>query len=180
INDEEPVKDTNGNPLKIETRYFIQPASDNNGGGLVPANVDLSHLCPLGIVRTSLPYQPGLPVTISTPSSSEGNDVLTNTNIAITFDAPIWLCPSSKTWTVDSSSEEKYIITGGDPKSGESFFRIEKYGNGKNTYKLVRYDNGEGKSVGSTKSLWGPALVLNDDDDSDENAFPIKFREVDT
>ncbi|CAN7093881.1 unnamed protein product [Brassica rapa subsp. narinosa] len=52
----EPVKDTNGNPLKSQTQYFIQPGSDKKGGGLVPASTDLTHLCPLGIVQNSFHF----------------------------------------------------------------------------------------------------------------------------
>ncbi|XP_010478221.1 PREDICTED: cysteine protease inhibitor WSCP-like [Camelina sativa] len=185
--DGEPVKDSNGKPLKIQTKYFIQPASGKNGGGLVPASVDLTHICPLGIVQTLLPFQPGLPVTISDPSASSEGNVVTNTSITITFESPIWLCPSSKIWKVDSSStlssDNVYISTGGSANSGDSLFRLQKYGNDENTYKLVHYQNDsdtKGKSIGSTTSFYGaPILVLNDAED-DKNAFPIKFHEVGT
>ncbi|KAL1204579.1 Kunitz trypsin inhibitor 2 [Cardamine amara subsp. amara] len=176
---EELVKDTNGNPLKRQTQYFIQPASGKNGGGLVPASIDLNNLCPLGIFQT-LPYQPSLPITISDPFFYKGN-VSTNTNIIIMFESPIWLCPSSKIWKVDSSS---YVTTGGRFKSRDSFFRLQKYGNEQDTYKLVHYQHDSAirsfKSVGITTGFFGaPIFVLNEVDD-DKNVFSFKFREVGT
>ncbi|ESQ34004.1 hypothetical protein EUTSA_v10009709mg, partial [Eutrema salsugineum] len=137
----EYVKDTNGHPIQRQTQYFIEPASHKKGGVLVPAaSIDLDHLCPLSIVRTLLlPYQPGLPITFSTPFLDRGNNVSTNTNLTIAFESPIWPCPSSKIWKVDSSSlssNNLYVTTGGNPNRKDSFFRIQKYGNEQNTYKL--------------------------------------------
>ncbi|CAH2034186.1 unnamed protein product [Thlaspi arvense] len=182
-NEVEPVKDANGNPLKSQTQYFIQPVSDKKGGGLVPANIDFSQVCPLGVAQNPLPFQPGLPVTLSDPSSQKGT-LSTNTDLIIEFQTPIWFCVSSKIWKVDtssSSSHKHYVTTGGSSRTRESFFRIQKYGNDQNTYKLVQYQSSSAiKVIGSTPGLYdAPTLVLKDDAD-EKNAFPVKFREVDT
>ncbi|KFK44717.1 hypothetical protein AALP_AA1G293900 [Arabis alpina] len=175
---QEPVNDANGNPLKRQAQYFIQPVSREKGGGLVPQILTLTKFCPLGIVQTLLTSQPGLPVIISDPFSDKGN-ISTNIDLNIEFQSSIWTCTSSKIWTVDdssSSSDKQYVTSGGSSGQKESFFQIQKYGNDQNTYKLVH----NGKSVGTTPGLFGaPTLVLNDDDD-DKNAFPVKFREVET
>ncbi|KAG2303814.1 hypothetical protein Bca52824_032465 [Brassica carinata] len=62
----------------------------------------------------------------------------------------------------------------------ERVFRIQKYGNDQNTYKLVHYESDSAiKGIGATTGFFGaPILVLNDDND-DKNVFPVKFREVD-
>lgn len=181
------VKDANGNPIQRQTLYFIQPASGKKEGGLVPTSIDLAHLCQLGIVQTVLPFQPGLPITFSTPFFDRGNDIWINTNLTIAFESLIWPCPSSKIWKVESSSSctnKRYVTTGGSSSRKDSFFRIQKYGNEQNTYKLVHYQSYSAingiKSVGTTTSFYGdPILVLNDDDD-DTDAFPVKFRKVET
>ncbi|KAF8056190.1 hypothetical protein N665_1275s0001 [Sinapis alba] len=179
----EPVKDTNGNPLKSQNQYFIQPASNKKGGGLVPASTDLTHLCPLGIVQTLLPYQPGLPVNFSKPSPPNDDVLTTNTDLIIEFQSPIWLCPSSKIWKVDtsSSSDKNYVTTGGSSSTRESFFRIQKYGNDQNTYKLVHYESDSAiKGIGATTGFFGAPILVLEDDNDDKNVFPVKFREVDT
>ncbi|KAG2254010.1 hypothetical protein Bca52824_084146 [Brassica carinata] len=68
----EEVKDSNGNPVNVGAQYFIQPVKteSNNGGGLVPAAINILPFCPLGITQTLLPYQPGLPLWAVDDSSS--------------------------------------------------------------------------------------------------------------
>ncbi|CAN7087739.1 unnamed protein product [Brassica oleracea var. botrytis] len=64
--EEEEVKDSNGNPVKVGERYFIQPVKteSNPGGGLIPYPIRRYQTCPLGITETLDPNQPGLPSII--------------------------------------------------------------------------------------------------------------------
>ncbi|CDY30812.1 BnaC05g21880D [Brassica napus] len=109
------------------------------------------------------------------------------------FKSPIWLCPSSKIWKVDtsSSSDKNYVTTGGSSSTRESFFRIQKYGNDESTYKLLvrppgfsnlyNYESDSViKGIGATTGFFGAPILVLEGDNDDNNVFPVKFREVDT
>uniref|UniRef100_A0A1J3CLV1 Endogenous alpha-amylase/subtilisin inhibitor n=1 Tax=Noccaea caerulescens TaxID=107243 RepID=A0A1J3CLV1_NOCCA len=158
---QEPVKDSAGNSLKTGQQYFIQPVS-NKGGGLVPAAISL-RICPLGIVQSLLPSQPGLPVSFKFLSSVTDSIVTISTNVTIEFKSDSWLFCNKfpKFWEVDESSpsanKEPTILIGGKPEQSNSQFKIEKAG--ANTYKLTSLTG----TVGATPGIWGIQLVLTND-----------------
>ncbi|CAH8257926.1 unnamed protein product [Arabidopsis lyrata] len=139
----EPVKDIVGNYLKTDQQYFIQPAN-TDGGGLVPAPPTIFPLCPLGIVQTLHPYQPGVPpVSFSMPYANMETTVSTDDYVNIEFKSNIWACNKfSKFWKVNetsSASEEPLILVGGTPQEPNSWFKIDIAGEGAgaNSYKLT-------------------------------------------
>lgn len=179
----ELVNDKDGNPVKLGEQYFIQPVKTktNNGGGLVPAAINILPFCPLGITRTLLPYQPGLPVSFTLPYALEETFVKTSLAINIEFKSNIWpVCNEfSKFWEVDVSSsapEEPAILIGGKPKEENSWFKVEKAGEGAgaNTYKLTTLT----RTVGAIPGAWlsAPQLVLTNDD---AKTLLVKFSKVD-
>ncbi|KAJ4870366.1 Kunitz family trypsin and protease inhibitor protein [Raphanus sativus] len=132
----EVVKDSNGNPVKIGAKYFIQPVK-SNGGGLVPAAINI---LPLHIV--------------------------TSTTINIQFHSDIWpVCNElSKLWAVDVSSsaaKEPAVIIGGERTAPNSLFKIEKDA-GAHTYKLTTSYG----TVGTTPGAWlsAPQLLVTNDE----------------
>ncbi|KAJ4874927.1 Kunitz family trypsin and protease inhibitor protein [Raphanus sativus] len=176
----EEVKDSNGNPVRVGAQYFIQPVKteSNNGGGLVPAATNILPFCPLGITQTLLPYQPGLPVSFGYHPNILGRDTIdTSADINIEFRSPIWpVCTEfSKLWAVDSSSasNEPAVIIGGEPKSPNSAFKIEKAA-GAHTYKLTTSSG----TVGTTPGAWLSAPQLLVTNDVAKTLF-VKFVKVD-
>ncbi|KAF8111239.1 hypothetical protein N665_0076s0226 [Sinapis alba] len=164
----EEVKDSNGNPVKIGAKYFIQPVKTdtNNGGGLVPAAINILPFCPLGITQTLLPYQPGLPVSFEYYPVFVGTDYIsTSTSINIKFESDVWpVCNElSKLWAVDVSSsaaKEPAIIIGGERTAQNSSFKIEE-ATGANTYKLTTSYG----TVGTIPGAWlsAPQLIVTND-----------------
>ncbi|XP_010428101.1 PREDICTED: cysteine protease inhibitor WSCP-like [Camelina sativa] len=179
IQGSEPVKDTDGNPVSDRNQYFIQPAN-NNGGGLVPAAINILPFCPLGITQTLLPYQPGVPVGFQLPY---GANPIVNTSfpLNIEFRSKVWpVCTEfSKFWKFDdspSASEERAILIGGERFGKDSEFKIEKAGEGAgaNTYKLTTSYG----TVGAIPGGWMGALQLIVTKDTTKT-LPIKFKKVD-
>uniref|UniRef100_A0A1J3H3W6 Kunitz-type trypsin inhibitor-like 1 protein n=1 Tax=Noccaea caerulescens TaxID=107243 RepID=A0A1J3H3W6_NOCCA len=179
----EQVKDTNGNPVKVGEKYFIQPVktASNNGGGLVPAAITVLPFCPLGITQTLLPYQPGLPVSFAFPYVIPDTIVETSSIVNIKFESDIWpVCNEfSKLWEVDVSSsaaKEPAILIGGKSGAENSAFKIEKAGEGAgaNTYKLTTSTG----TVGTTPGAWlsAPQLLITNDD---SKTLLVKFNKVD-
>ncbi|XP_010428103.1 PREDICTED: cysteine protease inhibitor WSCP-like [Camelina sativa] len=179
IQGREPVKDTDGNSLMDRTKYFIKPAN-NNGGGLVPAAINILPFCPLGITQTLLPYQPGLPVSFHLPIGGKP-PVSTSLPVSIDFKSDIWpVCTEfSKFWKVDdspSASEEPAVLIGGKRFDENSHFKIEKAGEGEgsNTYKLTTSYG----TVGAIPGGWIGALQLIVTNDTAKTLL-VKFNKVD-
>ncbi|XP_018452816.2 LOW QUALITY PROTEIN: kunitz trypsin inhibitor 2 [Raphanus sativus] len=174
----EVVKDSNGNPVKIGAKYFIQPVK-SNGGGLVPAAINILPFCPLGITQTLSPYQPGLPVIFGYYPPFVGTDhIVTSTTINIQFHSDIWpVCNElSKLWAVDVSSsaaKEPAVIIGGERTAPNSLFKIEKDA-GAHTYKLTTSYG----TVGTTPGAWlsAPQLLVTNDE---AKTLLVKFVKVD-
>ncbi|KAL0807584.1 hypothetical protein Bca101_100076 [Brassica carinata] len=165
----EEVKDSNGNPVNVGAQYFIQPVKteSNNGGGLVPAAINILPFCPLGITQTLLPYQPGLPVRFAYHPNILGRYTIdTSSDIIIGF---------SKLWAVDdsSSAKEPAIIIGGKLERPNSAFKIEK-ATGAHTYKLTTSYG----TVGTTPGAWlsAPQLLVTNDV---AKTLYVKFVKVD-
>ncbi|CAH8359377.1 unnamed protein product [Eruca vesicaria subsp. sativa] len=165
----EAVTDSNGNPVKLREKYFIQPIKTdiNNGGGLVPAAITILPFCPLGITQTLLPNQPGLPVIFDFYAFYVGRDYLdVSTDTNIKFESNIWpVCNEfSKLWAVDDSSsaaKEPAIIIGGVDTARNSTFKVEKAIRGTNIYKLTTSYG----TVGTIPGVWGgaPQLIVTND-----------------
>ncbi|KAL1219857.1 Kunitz trypsin inhibitor 2 [Cardamine amara subsp. amara] len=180
IQGQEPVKDTSGNDLKTGQKYFIQPVK-TNGGGLVPAPpIDILHACPLGVVQTLLPFQPGLPVSFSFPDTDVETTVNTNDSPNIEFQSDIWpFCTEfSKFWKVNDSSsatQEPPLLIAGTPGKQNSGFKIENAGEGAgaNTYKFTTFIGPVGTKSGFFNA---PALVLTNDK---AKQLVVKFKKVD-
>ncbi|CAN6935113.1 unnamed protein product [Brassica oleracea] len=185
----EEVKDSNGNPVNVGAQYFIQPVKteSNNGGGLVPAAINILKVvslhnilpfCPLGITQTLLPYQPGLPVRFAYHPNILGRYTIdTSSDIIIGFVSNIWpVCNEfSKLWAVDdsSSAKEPAIIIGGKLERPNSAFKIEK-ATGAHTYKLTTSYG----TVGTTPGAWlsAPQLLVTNDV---AKTLYVKFVKVD-
>ncbi|KAG2324284.1 hypothetical protein Bca52824_007012 [Brassica carinata] len=174
----EEVKDSNGNPVKLGRKYFIQPVK-SNGGGLVPAATNILPFCPLGITQTLLPYQPGLPVSFGYDPILIGTDYIhASTSVNIRFESDIWpVCNEfSKLWAVDVSSsaaKEPAIMIGGERGSPNSKFKIEE-ATGAHTYKLTTSYG----TVGTTPGAWlnAPQLLVTKDE---AKTLFVKFVKVD-
>ncbi|KAG2313185.1 hypothetical protein Bca4012_027750 [Brassica carinata] len=167
---QEPVKDTAGNSLETGQQYFIQPIKTGslNGGGLVPAAIRISPLCPLGINQAFFPFLPGQPLSFQYSDSVTETTVKTSTDVTIEFNSsglPLPVCNEfSFIWAVESSSasKEPAIILGGKAGSQNSRFKIEKAGEGfgENTYKLTSLKG----TVGNVTGIFlAPQLVLTND-----------------
>ncbi|KAJ4870364.1 Kunitz family trypsin and protease inhibitor protein [Raphanus sativus] len=129
----EEVKDSNGNPVRVGAQYFIQRLRPR-------------------VTTGSFGYHPNI----------LGRDTIdTSADINIEFRSPIWpVCTEfSKLWAVDSSSasKEPAVIIGGEPKSPNSAFKIEKAA-GAHTYKLTTSSG----TVGTTPGAWlsAPQLLV--------------------
>ncbi|CAN6935109.1 unnamed protein product [Brassica oleracea] len=174
----EQVKDSNGNPVNLGAKYFIQPAK-SNGGGLVPAAINILPFCPLGINQALLPSQPGLPVSFGYYPPFVGTDyIYTSTSINIEFRSEIWpVCNElSKLWAVDVSSsaaKEPAIIIGGESTAPNSLFKIEE-ATGAHTYKLTTSSG----TVGTIPGPWLGAPQLIATNDVAKTLF-VKFVKVD-
>ncbi|KAG2321762.1 hypothetical protein Bca4012_057676 [Brassica carinata] len=139
--EEEEVKDSNGNPVKIYTKYFIKvvETESNMGGGLIPSPIR-NPTCPFGITQTINPYQPVTPVSFEYPYISKLTfNTSSYINIRIRPELWAWCTDYSTLWAVDFSSpaaKEPAIIISGRPGSPESAFKIEKATKA-HTYKLT-------------------------------------------
>ncbi|KAK7257124.1 hypothetical protein RIF29_30865 [Crotalaria pallida] len=136
------VLDTNGNPLKRGTNYYIKPAITDNGGRFTLINRNGS--CPLyvGLENTDLPK--GLPVTF-TPYAKEDNVIKVNRDFKVSFSAST-ICVQSTEWLLgqnDTKSGRRVIITGkGEGRGFGNYFRIV-----------------EGKNAGIYNIQWCPTEV---------------------
>ncbi|XP_010428108.1 PREDICTED: cysteine protease inhibitor WSCP-like [Camelina sativa] len=182
---QEEVKDRDGNPVKLGEQYFIQPVKteSNSGGGLVPAANNMRSFCPLGITQTLISYQPGVPVSFNLPYALMETIVKTSLAVNIEFKSHIWpVCNEfSKFWEVDGSSpvhKERKILIGGKPQEKNSWFKIEKAGEGagENTYKLTTLTGTVGAIPGACAWLSAPQLIITNDD---AKTLLVKFKKVD-
>lgn len=164
---QEWVRDTNGNRVRINDQYFIQPVNtENNGGGLVPLAAKIS-LCLLGITQ-ALTGEPGVRVSFSFPPSLippiPFSPVSTKFGITIEFKSNV--CKDiSKFWEVDGSSlisEEPAIQIGGNPRERNSRFKIEKVGEEGRT-NIYRFTTSDGTVGAVPGPLDSSQLVLTND-----------------
>ncbi|CAN6935131.1 unnamed protein product, partial [Brassica oleracea] len=166
--EEEEVKDSNGNPVKVGERYFIQPVKteSNPGGGLIPYPIRRYQTCPLGITETLDPNQPGLPVSFGYPFIIGRDTIETYSYINIEFRPQIWpVCTEfSRLWAVDYSSsaaKEPAIIIGGKRENQNSAFKIEKATEA-HTYKLTTFYSTVGTTPGAFSGA--PQLIVTNDE----------------
>ncbi|KAF8111241.1 hypothetical protein N665_0076s0228 [Sinapis alba] len=164
---QESVKDTDGNRVRINDQYFIQPVNTgNNGGGLLPLAAQIP-LCLLGIteafsgesgVRVSFSFPPRL---IPPPPFAV---VRTNSDITIEFKSNV--CKDiSKFWEVDGSGlipEEPAIQIGGNPRRRSSRFKIEKVGE-EGKANIYRFTTSSGNVGAIPGPLDSSQLVLTND-----------------
>ncbi|KAJ4874933.1 Kunitz family trypsin and protease inhibitor protein [Raphanus sativus] len=177
IHGEESVRDTNGNEVRIDEQYFIQPINTkSDGGGLVPLDDPFTSCQPLGITEAFW-GEPGVPVNIAYRSGFITPLKVIKTNLNITVEFKYNLCMElSKFWEVEGSPRnpaQPAIRIGGSPKEPSSWFKIEKVGEEeKNTYKLTTPAGTVGAIPipGST-----PRLVLTNDV---SKVISVKFMKV--
>ncbi|KAJ4874935.1 Kunitz family trypsin and protease inhibitor protein [Raphanus sativus] len=181
---QELVTDTNGNIVRLNDQYFIQPVNTgNNGGGIVPLASKIS-LCLLGITQ-ALPDEPGVRVSFSFPQTLippiPFTPVLTNVDITIEFKSNI--CKEfSKFWEVDASalvSEEPAIQINGNPRRRNSRFKIEKVGKEGRT-NIYRFTTSDGTVGAVPGALESTQLVLTNDVAKTIFVKFIKFNAVTT
>ncbi|CAH8359452.1 unnamed protein product [Eruca vesicaria subsp. sativa] len=135
----EEVKDSNGNPVVVGEKYFIRTVTStesNLGGGLAPGPIRLAPSCPLGIAHLR---HRALQVSFGYPYIIGRDTIDTSSDINIEFRSELWpYCDEfSKLWAVDvrpSAPNEHDLIIGGERKSPNSAFKIEK-ATGAYTYK---------------------------------------------
>ncbi|KAJ4874931.1 Kunitz family trypsin and protease inhibitor protein [Raphanus sativus] len=163
---QELVTDTNGNIVRLNDQYFIQPVNTGNNGG-------------------ALPDEPGVRVSFSFPQTLippiPFTPVLTNVDITIEFKSNI--CKEfSKFWEVDASalvSEEPAIQINGNPRRRNSRFKIEKVGKEGRT-NIYRFTTSDGTVGAVPGALESTQLVLTNDVAKTIFVKFIKFNAVTT
>ncbi|KAJ4874934.1 Kunitz family trypsin and protease inhibitor protein [Raphanus sativus] len=140
---EESVRDSNGNEVRLDEQYYIQPISTwSNGGGLAPL-AGLNPFCEPRSITEALAGEAGVPVSIAYPPKFITSLQVVKTNISITieFKSNDDCKDLSMFWQVYDARYviEPPILTGGRPEKLNSRFKIEKVGekDGTNIYKLT-------------------------------------------
>lgn len=129
-----PILDTDGNPLKAGSKYFVIPSIRGMGGGLILTRVvDKSlKVCPQDVVQVPNEVNRGRPVEFF-PAYPEktGELILTNNPINIKFYSPSETsrCANFTVWKMDK--KYKYVVgrgTLGALNKIRNWFRIVPYG----------------------------------------------------
>ncbi|XP_010537525.1 PREDICTED: bark lectin-like [Tarenaya hassleriana] len=161
--------DTGGELLIPNALYYILPAGNGTGGGLIPVSTEVYQThCPPGIVQSQLPYILGVPVRFR--QLSRVGFVPLEYDINIEFDIDIWPCADeSKVWKAVSSQwlRGSYVSAGGEKFSDDSWFQIVRDGD---SYMILHSRSSQHVSL----FKWANnALVLG------YNPFPVKFMKAD-
>ncbi|XP_019175462.1 PREDICTED: miraculin-like [Ipomoea nil] len=159
-NPTEQVRDTDGKLVRVETSYYIIPATNQTGGGLALRNTTHNESCPLGIFQEDEDNENhGIPVSFY-PVNPKKGVIRVSTDLNIEFsEAPIQ-CNNSNVWKVDNYNRNPirfYISpngTKGNPgrDTVNSWFKIEEFESG---YKLVHC----------------PSVLDHDDNDDDDEVY---------
>ncbi|KAF3341922.1 Miraculin [Carex littledalei] len=134
------VSDTDGDILIATNRYYILPVIRGRGGGLAITQHN-DQLCPYYVAQKNNELEKGLPL-IFHPKNSKELAVRLSTDINIEFEA-ITTCIMSLTWQLgDVEGGKRYVTTGGvngnpGKETLSNWFKIEKWENEDNYYKLV-------------------------------------------
>lgn len=131
--EKEPVLDTDGEELRSDRLYLVQPARTIPGsGGLGLESIFSSNIpCPKIVAQSQLPHL--LPVFIH-PVDSNNVTVHLSTDVNIGFPGIDAYCRSSNIWRVapyDPFSGHWWIVNGGEignpgPQTLFNWFKIEK------------------------------------------------------
>ncbi|MCL7024533.1 hypothetical protein MKW94_004043 [Papaver nudicaule] len=138
----EPVRDIKGRALRKGVKYFILPVTRGLGGGLALGKKLNGAQCPLEVVQAQREISNGLPLTFSSVDPKE-KVIRVSTDLNIKFSASS-ICVQSMVWklaNVDEKVSKSFIETNGiagNPgrTTVDNWFKIEKDGVRKNTYKL--------------------------------------------
>ncbi|MCL7033977.1 hypothetical protein MKW94_009277 [Papaver nudicaule] len=142
----EVVRDTNGQALRKGVKYYILPVARGMGGGLVLGKQLNGTQCPLQVVQAQREISDGLPLTFASVDPKDkfirvATDLKNDLNIQFSASS---ICIQSMVWRLadfDESVSKWFIQTNGDagnpgrPTTG-NWFKIEKDGVSKNSYKL--------------------------------------------
>ncbi|KAK3154721.1 hypothetical protein QOZ80_2BG0194330 [Eleusine coracana subsp. coracana] len=142
------VYDTEGHELSSHSNYYILPAHHGTGTGGLLTYGDTRHDCTFFVVQTQNEGDKGIHMGFNPPSDGV---VVLSSNVTINFH-DLTVCQESLHWYVTNhspmSSSEHYQYVGmgkgntvGFPIIPPSVFRIERYGNASNEYKLVWCSN---------------------------------------
>jgi hypothetical protein len=142
----EQLKDTNGNPILADVKYFIWPNSFSTGGGLRIGDTReprQTRDCPTTVLQDFSQNDHGLPIKFTIPETSNGASTTISTNLPVHIEFDIKPeCAKSLKWEL---FQQDFFplpwVAIGDYHDGhlndrimEGFFNIQKHGTG---YKLV-------------------------------------------
>ncbi|XP_031379665.1 alpha-amylase/subtilisin inhibitor-like [Punica granatum] len=120
-----PVLDTDGNPVQSGVQYYVLPGVTDVAGGLTL--VRRTDQCPLYVGQEPLApvVSSGLPV-IFTPFATGESIIREGRDTGVQFDAAS-VCVQSTAWRVgpeDPDTNRRFIVTGGE----RGYFRIDNNG----------------------------------------------------
>ena len=137
------VLDTKGRSLKANSMYYILPATQGQGGGLMMLPRNRTSHCPHYVSQLNLDIFPGLPLWFL-PENPKQKRVSISSDVNILFNV-VNSCLQSAAWQiiVDRATKRKYVGTGGvigspGEETVRSWFKIEKVK--RNRYGLYQYD----------------------------------------
>ncbi|XP_059285845.1 21 kDa seed protein-like [Lycium ferocissimum] len=137
------VRDTDGRPLKSNTRYFIHSACwGEGGGGLLLLNLgdQEQNRCPTSVVQSLTDTYNGLGAYFK-PKDPKQQEILESSPVNIKFNTRGYLCANWTVLKVDSYPKpaHNYTISAGaklgNPLDENSWFQIKSLGG--SAYKLV-------------------------------------------
>ncbi|XP_019234163.1 PREDICTED: 21 kDa seed protein-like, partial [Nicotiana attenuata] len=143
------VHDTDGNPLQVNTRYFIFSAIRGAGGGGVRlANLgdQEENACPTAVVQSRSDLDKGIAVYFR-PKEPRHQEIVESSSLNINFYLDYYECANLTVWKVDNypkPPKHNTISTAaklGNPLDVNSWFQIKSLGG--STYKLVFCPYGE-------------------------------------
>ncbi|XP_031496010.1 kunitz trypsin inhibitor 5-like [Nymphaea colorata] len=132
------VKDTDGQPLKAGTYYYVLPAQSSSFGGLYSASRNRVQ-CPLYVTQIDMSTVDGVPARFAPVNGMDLVPLSTDLNVE-SYNSNI--CPDPTVWTlapVDKKTRQTFVKYGGVAGSPgratlRNWFRIEEEGE---HYKLV-------------------------------------------
>ncbi|KAI3986359.1 hypothetical protein MKX01_002204 [Papaver californicum] len=139
----EAVLDIKGQALRKGVKYYVLPVARGMGGGLELGKQLNGTLCPLQVVQAQREISDGLPLTF-TSVNPKAQVIRVSTDLNVKFSASS-ICIQSMVWRLadfDDSVSKWFIGTNGvagspGPQTTGNWFKIEKDGVVKNSYKLV-------------------------------------------
>jgi len=139
----EAVLDIKGQALRKGVKYYVLPVAHGLGGGLVLGKQLNGTQCPLHVVQAQREIFDGIALTF-TSVNPNAQKIRVSTDLNVKFSASS-ICIHSMVWTLadfDESVNKWFIATNGDVgnpglETVGSWFKIEKDGDVKNTYKFL-------------------------------------------